>query len=271
MNITWNPSPNFTTLANAVKYYGKPRTMQKIVLHWWDDPKKNPTLQGAINTFKIVGGVSAHYLVDNQTIVQMVTEENIAWHARDANPYSIGIEINPKTPGDTYKTVSQLVADICKRRGIAITRQNIIGHREVVNTQCPGTIDIDRVIREAKQGTGTSVPSNQGGGGMANMYTMPSGKQVDVANIESNKAIANVYDEVMNRGLWDKKSHVEKRIAENYVKKEDYQNLQRQFDEYKKNNTGTQAADPKSAEKLRLIDEATKNDPVAKVRDILKG
>lgn len=42
------------------------------------------------------------------------------------------------------------------------------------------------------------------GGNMANMYTMPSGKQVDLSNMESNKVLANVYDEVINRGLWVK-------------------------------------------------------------------
>lgn len=40
---------------------------------------------------------------------------------------------------------------------------------------------------------------------MANMYRMKSGKEVDIANPESNKVTANVYDEVMNQNLWVKK------------------------------------------------------------------
>jgi hypothetical protein len=157
MNIPFNPSPNFSTPQQAQAHFGEPRTFKRVVLHWWDDPAKNPTLQGVIATFKKTGGTSAHYVVDDKTILNMVKEENIAYHAKNANPSTIGIEINPKTPGDTYKNVIALVADICKRREIAITRQNIIGHREVVNTACPGTIDIDRVVREAKA-LGTPPP-----------------------------------------------------------------------------------------------------------------
>jgi type II secretory pathway component PulM len=40
---------------------------------------------------------------------------------------------------------------------------------------------------------------------MANMYTMPSGKQVDLGNAESMKVVANVYDEVINQQLYVKK------------------------------------------------------------------
>ena len=49
-------------------------------------------------------------------------------------------------------------------------------------------------------------------GTMPNMYTMPSGKQIDLSNTESMKIVANVYDEVMNRNLYIKKADVDARI-----------------------------------------------------------
>ncbi len=45
------------------------------------------------------------------------------------------------------------------------------------------------------------------------MYTMKSGKQVDLSNLESNKVLADVFDEVINQGLWVKKSDVDAKIA----------------------------------------------------------
>lgn len=46
------------------------------------------------------------------------------------------------------------------------------------------------------------------------MYTMPSGKQVDLANTESMKVVSNVYDEVVNLQLYVKKTEVDSKISE---------------------------------------------------------
>jgi hypothetical protein len=40
---------------------------------------------------------------------------------------------------------------------------------------------------------------------MANMFTMKSGKQVDLANPDSMKVVAQVYDDVINLNLYVKK------------------------------------------------------------------
>ncbi len=68
-------------------------------------------------------GSSAHYLIRSSDgyIVQLVRESDKAWHARDANRYSIGIEhegyaSNPDYYTDTmYKTSAALVRNICDR------------------------------------------------------------------------------------------------------------------------------------------------------------
>ena len=83
---------------------------------------------GTISWFKNPGAiVSAHYVVrssDGQ-ITQMVKEADMAYHARSANSYSIGIEhegfVDQGTKWYTdklYKASAALVRNICNRRSI---------------------------------------------------------------------------------------------------------------------------------------------------------
>lgn len=161
MTIIWSPSPNFTAAANSVANYGVGRSYRHIVIHWWGEPANKPTLTGTVNWLRNPSTqVSAHYVVSGDTVHQLVQEENIAWHARQANPYTIGIEVDPNVPGNTYKTVAQLVKEISLRRGIAINSDTIAPHKRFVITACPGTLDLARIIREAN-GTNT-------GGGVVN-------------------------------------------------------------------------------------------------------
>lgn len=46
------------------------------------------------------------------------------------------------------------------------------------------------------------------------MYTLPSGKQIDIGNMESNKVTADMWDQVVNRGMWVKKFEFDKLLAE---------------------------------------------------------
>lgn len=57
------------------------------------------------------------------------------------------------------------------------------------------------------------------GNTMPNMYTMPSGKQIDLTNVESMKVVANVYDEVMNLQLYVKKTDVTKQVEDQVKEK----------------------------------------------------
>ena len=151
LNIKKDLSQNFTLAEDSVAQYGVPRTFEFITLHWWGDPKDKPTFSGTVNYLKKSSSkVSAHFVVSDTQITQLVEEENIAWHSKQANPKSIGIEIDPQFPGKTLETVGELVADICKRRGMEINDDVIKGHRDFVPTACPGTLDINKVILIAK-------------------------------------------------------------------------------------------------------------------------
>lgn len=140
MNIVWKGSPNFTAGRG-----GKP--IQFIVCHWIVGK-----LSAADAVFAKTGGTSAHYAVGNGVIHQYVKETDTAWHAGnfDANQRSIGIEHegSPTMPitDEVYQTSAQLIADIWRRYGIIPLRK----HSEFRATQCPGTLDLARLDRMAR-------------------------------------------------------------------------------------------------------------------------
>src|SRR5258708_22910794 len=102
--------------------------------------------------------VSAHYGINQDgTIDHFLEEYNTAYHAGDysTNLRSIGIEHedfdkpnDPRTDA-LYETSSKLVADICKFYGIPCDRSHIKKHNEIINTSCPDSLDIDRIVSSA--------------------------------------------------------------------------------------------------------------------------
>ncbi len=140
--VDWIASPNFTPGWQANSVWGKPRTKEIVIGHWWGDPALKPTYDGVVRHFKNSGSqVSAHYVVGQGKMCQMVDENDGAWHSRQANPFSIGIEVDPNPNDDTYNRVGWLVYHIRSRLG----NLPLKGHREYVNTQCPGTLDLARI------------------------------------------------------------------------------------------------------------------------------
>lgn len=145
MNIQWVGSPNFATGRNG-------QTISKVVVHWMDG-----SLASTDQVFQdTTRNTSTHYGIEDDQVHQYVQESNVAFHAGDwdTNLRSIGIEHSAQ-PGRnasdlTYQTSATLIAQICNRYNIPIDRQHIIKHSEVVPTECPGTIDIDKIINLAQ-------------------------------------------------------------------------------------------------------------------------
>lgn len=136
MKVIFEQSPNFS---------GNMGAKSVIVIHWWGNPADKPSLSGTVNWLcNPAAKVSAHYIVSGTTVYQLVNEEHVAWHAMQANAFSIGIEVDPNTPPGTYETVIQLCREIADRHGM--NRSSCIKrHKDYVNTQCPGTLDIERI------------------------------------------------------------------------------------------------------------------------------
>jgi len=145
MNIKW-----IGCSANNYSVGRADTAIRKIVLHW---------IVGDLDAADAVFNdgrrrVSAHYGVGETEIHQYVKEQDTAYHAGDwdVNTESIGIEHRggPNLPitEPVYKQSIELIADICKRYNIPVNRDYIKCHREIVPTQCPGTLDVDRIINE---------------------------------------------------------------------------------------------------------------------------
>ncbi len=115
------------------------------------------------------GGTSANYAVSDTEIVGCVGENYAAWHAGGTGAYdipnisninarSIGIEhVNStgepswQVSDTTIRNSAKLVADICKRYNIPITRDRIKRHGEITKTQCCGGLDIDKLVKYAQE------------------------------------------------------------------------------------------------------------------------
>lgn len=143
MNITWTGSPNY--------YSGRQgSTVDKIVCHWMVG-----TLSSTDSVFQnTTRGTSAHYGVGQAGQVhQYVKESDTAYHAGNwiANITSIGIEHegSPTSPitESVYQTSAELIAQIWTRYGRELPLRR---HNEFSATQCPGTLDINKLTEMAR-------------------------------------------------------------------------------------------------------------------------
>ena len=160
-----------------------------VVIHWIVG-----SLASADATFKNPArGASAHYGIENSTVFQWVDEAHTAYHAGNYayNQKSIGIEHSAApdrvASEATYQSSGQLVKEICQRHNIPLDRTHIVGHKEVSATQCPGTMNIDKIISIAK------------GGG-----SMTSYKGYDLDNKDSMKVAVDILVRVQGGEFVDK-------------------------------------------------------------------
>lgn len=121
-------------------------------------------------------GSSAHFVIGQDgTIIQAVKLSDTAWHASNANAYSVGIEHCAREPGEfnrgkpnapkdpglppsltQYLASAKLVVWLCRELGVAPIRENIQGHCEVdlitSHTGCPNAIwDWDGFMKLVEQ------------------------------------------------------------------------------------------------------------------------
>ena len=132
----------------TINPYSRPGTklgrVKNIVVHWVGNA--NSTAIANRNYFESLkekkSFASSHYIVGLQgEIIQCVPENEIAYHAKEANSYSIGIEVcHPDWQGKfsdvTYKSLISLLADLCKCYSLEPT-QAIIRHYDVTKKLCP--------------------------------------------------------------------------------------------------------------------------------------
>ena len=127
--------------------------VELIVDHW-----TVVMFEGAIRRFKDPASIlSAHYVIGSDgRIAQLVSEDDTAYHAGvfSVNQRSIGIEheAGPAMPPSDalYAASARLHADIASRHGLVLeVGATVLPHHAIVPTECPGTLDLDRIVREA--------------------------------------------------------------------------------------------------------------------------
>jgi hypothetical protein len=130
-------------------------SIELIVDHW-----TVVTFEGAIRRFKDPASIlSAHYVIGSDgRIAQLVSEDDTAYHAGvfAVNQRSIGIEheAGPAMPPSDalYLASARLHAEIASRHSLALeVGTTVLPHHAIVPTECPGTLDLDRIVREALQ------------------------------------------------------------------------------------------------------------------------
>lgn len=90
-------------------------------------------------------GIGYHYVIRKDgTIERGRPEWAIGSHAYGENSHTIGIHLSgdfeqAEPTAEQLDRCGALVADICDRYGIPINRDHIVGHGELMATDCPGT------------------------------------------------------------------------------------------------------------------------------------
>jgi hypothetical protein len=125
----WNPAStaNYAT--------GRTASISTVVIH-----VTQGSYAGTISWFQNPDAqVSAHYVIRSTDgeVTQMVADADTAWHARSANPSSLGIEHegfvdDPAWFTDAmYRSSAAVTKWLCDTYGLAKTRDVIVGHSEV--------------------------------------------------------------------------------------------------------------------------------------------
>lgn len=125
LNIKFIQAKNYTKSArNEIKW---------IVIHSMEAAEASTTSENIANWFasKDAPDASAHFCIDDDSIIQCVKEEQIAWHAKGANQFGIGLEHagyarqTKDQWADLYSTrmlkrSAKLTAYLCKKWDIPI-------------------------------------------------------------------------------------------------------------------------------------------------------
>lgn len=137
-------------------YTATPTIKTHLVLHW----STTKTLQQIYDTFMGSRKASAHYGIgEDGTIWQFVEDKYIAWHAGNANNFSIGIEhcggyllpdgTRSKPTQACHDASAVLVKYLSTKHRIPINKEYIKPHNFYMATSCPGSLDINYIILKA--------------------------------------------------------------------------------------------------------------------------
>ena len=135
-----------------IKYNHSSRNGQSIkyiVIHDTGNPRAGADAEAHYKYFN--GGdrqASAHYFVDDKSIIQTVEDSQASWHCGDGggkygitNSNSIGVEICINADGDYEKAVANMVELVKHLMGkYSIPPERVVRHYDASRKICPGTM-----------------------------------------------------------------------------------------------------------------------------------
>lgn len=129
--ITEHDSPNF---GYPVGTRGQNEPKQIVIHHWGSDES---TFEGTVSWLcNPEAEVSAHFVVEAGRSACLVNWNDAAWHAgnKKVNQASIGVECHPRCSYADMVEVAKVIAMLWSAYG----KLPLIGHKDVVSTDCPG-------------------------------------------------------------------------------------------------------------------------------------
>ncbi len=141
---------------------GAAASVTGIVVHWWGEPS-GQTHQGVVDYLAGDNGaeVSAHYVVSNEGITQIVDLGDTAYHAGvySINAQSIGIECCPEMDEGTLQRLRGLIQNLNGRFGPLWLEP----HKAFVPTGCPGTyVNKIQELKILAAGSADQIPPTPG-------------------------------------------------------------------------------------------------------------
>lgn len=136
----------------------KLKQLKGIVIHWTANTSKGANAQAHFRYFNnAYRGASCHYFVDDKQVVQLIPDDEVAWHVGDSikisnlpirakyvpkgdnpNNYFIGVEMCVNVDSDQQKvldTTVQLVGQLMIK--YKLTRDQIVRHYDLTGKDCP--------------------------------------------------------------------------------------------------------------------------------------
>jgi hypothetical protein len=166
----WSNFENEWSVPDASQRKGFPDRPVKVVIHQWGNPG-DYTIGSVINTFQArhenTGDrVSAHFVVDGNEIVQMVSLDDRAYHAGAGGNDYVGIEADPKMTPEVVANIRRVLEFLRDRNG-GVALDNVL-HKNIPGaaTSC-GTwiqphldeLDVSKVDPEPEPDPGDDTPN----------------------------------------------------------------------------------------------------------------
>lgn len=161
--------------------YGYGSKITGITIHHWGSTgQKHANVVSWLRGYTGNNGSSAHYVVSDGLVTQLVEDENASWHGGNnkANGTTIGIECRPEMSAGDWATLVELCVNLERKHG----SMKYYGHKDWKSTACPGKYynrlgELVKAVNAYKKSG--KVPSTTGGGsssssGSSKKYTVVS-------------------------------------------------------------------------------------------------